>query len=222
MGCYYIAFALAGRHCAGTSKGHNLPQTYPNSPPSRVSGDNISFKNRQAFPAPMYVALTGTPGTGKTSAATILSKRGFAVSTVEELAAQHGALETAEGGKEVDTDKLSKSMPESPQTLIIVGHLAHHLPNDFCIILRCHPEEIRKRLSARNYSREKLMENLEAEAIDVVLTEAIEACETVFEIDTSNVKPEQVANAIENIINGDADEYSPGKIDWSGAVMDWY
>ena len=170
----------------------------------------------------MYIALTGTPGTGKTSAAKVLSQRGFSVSTVEELAIRHGALETAEGGKEVDTDKLSKSMPESPQTLIIVGHLAHHLPNDICIILRCHPEVIRMRLSARDYSPEKLMENLEAEAIDVILTEALEACETVFEIDTSNIKSAQVADAIENIINGDADEYSPGKIDWSGAVMDWY
>jgi adenylate kinase len=171
---------------------------------------------------PMYIALTGTPGTGKTSAAAILAKRGFTTMTVEELAEKHDALETVNGDKEVDTERLAKAMVVSPEKIIIVGHLAHHLPNQICIILRCHPEMMRKRLSKRNYSKEKLLENLEAEAIDIIMTEAIEACENVCEIDTSNLKPDEVANIIEKIMNGDADEYLPGKIDWSGAVMDWY
>jgi adenylate kinase len=171
---------------------------------------------------PMYIALTGTPGTGKSSAAKILADRGHTIITVEELARKHGAIESVEGDLEVDTETLSAVLVESDKTMIIEGHLAHHLPNGLCIILRCHPEVIRKRLSKRNYSREKLLDNLEAEAIDIILTEAIGACQNVYEIDTSNLKPDEVANAIEKIMNGDADEYSPGKIDWSGAVMDWY
>jgi adenylate kinase len=171
---------------------------------------------------PMYIALTGTPGTGKSSAAKILADRGHTITTVEELARKHGTIETVEGDLEVDTEALSAAMTEPGETVIIEGHLAHHLPSELCIILRCHPEVIRKRLSKRNYSREKLLGNLEAEAIDTILIEAIEACKNVFEIDTSNFKPDEVANAIEKIMNGDADEYSPGKIDWSGAVMDWY
>ena len=170
----------------------------------------------------MYIALTGTPGTGKSSAAKVLAKRGFMVKTVEELARQHGAIETVDGELEVDTEKLSTALPEPDGTIIIEGHLSHHLPNELCIILRCHPEEQRKRLLARNYSREKLLDNLEAEAIDIILTEALEAWENVCEVDTSNLSAEGVADAIENIINGKADEYPPGKIDWSGAVMDWY
>lgn len=171
---------------------------------------------------PMYIALTGTPGTGKSSAAKILVDRGYTTITVEELARKHGAIETVEGDLEVDTEALSAAMAECGETVIIEGHLAHHLPNGLCIILRCHPEIIRTRLSMRNYSREKLLGNLEAEAIDTILIEAIEVCENVFEIDTSNLKSDEVANAIEKIMNGDANEYSPGKIDWSGAVMDWY
>jgi len=170
----------------------------------------------------MYIALTGTPGTGKSSAAKILADRGHTIITVEELARKHGAIESVEGELEVDTETLSAALAESDETVIIEGHLAHHLPNEICIILRCHPEIMRKRLSKRNYSREKLLDNLEAEAIDIILTEAIEACQNVCEIDTSNLKPDEVANIIEKIMNGDVDEYPPGKIDWSGAVMDWY
>lgn len=170
----------------------------------------------------MYVALTGTPGTGKSSAAKLLAKRGHAVRTVEELARLHGAASGPAGDVEVDVEKLAAALPEPAGTVIIEGHLAHLLPNGLCIILRCHPEELRKRLGLRDYSREKLLENLEAEAIDVILQEALEACDPVAEIDTTGLGREAVADAIESIINGKADEYPPGKIDWSGAVMDWY
>ncbi|MFO7619102.1 MAG: adenylate kinase family protein [Thermoplasmata archaeon] len=170
----------------------------------------------------MFIALTGTPGTGKSSAANILAGRGFIVRTVEELARQHGALETVDGELEVDTGKLSEALEEPSEAIIIEGHLAHHLPNGLCIILRCHPEEVRKRLLPRKYSREKLLENLEAEAIDIILTEALETCGKVCEVDTSGMPPEKVADTIESIINGEADKHPPGKIDWSGAVMDWY
>lgn len=170
----------------------------------------------------MYIALTGTPGTGKTSVAKILADRGHSIATVEEIAAKHDALETVEGEKEIDTVKLSAAVFEPHETVIVVGHLAHYIPNTVCIILRCHPNRMKQRLSSRNYSKEKVLENMEAEAIDIILTEALEAWDNVFEIDTSDLAPELVADAIEKIINGNADEYSPGKIDWSGAVMDWY
>jgi adenylate kinase len=180
------------------------------------------FKNLGAFPVPMYIALTGTPGTGKSTAAKILAKRGFTVRTVEELAGLHGAAEGDAGDVVVDTEKLAEALAEPERAVIIEGHLAHMLPNRLCIILRCHPETLRQRLEQRDYSREKLLENLEAEAIDIILQEAVEACDTVCEIDTTDLRSEAVADAIESIINGKADEYPPGKIDWSGAVMDWY
>ncbi len=170
----------------------------------------------------MYIALTGTPGTGKSGAAKILAGHGYPIKTVEELARQHDAIEGTEGDLIVDTDKLAMALAEAEGITIIEGHLAHFLPNQICIILRCHPEELRKRLKPRDYSKEKLLENLEAEAIDIILTEALEMWENVFEIDTTALSAEKVAEAIENIINGKADAYSPGKIDWSGAVMDWY
>jgi len=168
----------------------------------------------------MYIVLTGTPGTGKTSAAKVLASRGYAIITVEELAKKHECLDDA--NMEVDTDALALAVQQPNETVILEGHLAHFLPGQITIVLRCHPEIIRKRLTERGYDSEKILENVEAEAIDLILSEAMEHSQPVFEIDVSELSPEEIADIIETIMNDRGNNYSPGKVDWSTAVMEWY
>ena len=137
----------------------------------------------------MYIALTGTPGTGKSGAAKLLAERGFTIRTVEELARQHAAIEEIGGDLEVDTEKLALALKDLDDTIIIEGHLAHYLPNVVCIILRCHPEVLRKRLQCRNYSREKLLANMEAEPMYIRLAGALEMWENVCEFYTTELAP---------------------------------
>ena len=170
----------------------------------------------------MYIALTGTPGTGKTSAAEILSERGFFITTVEQLARKQRAIEEVNGDLEVDTELLAEKLGTPEGDVIIEGHLAHLLVKGLCIVLRCHPEILRVRLEARGYPSEKLAGNLEAEAIDLIMSEAVENCAQVSEVDASEMSPGDVADIIERIINGEADKFPPGKVDWSEVVMDWY
>ena len=180
----------------------------------------------------MYIALTGTPGTGKTTAAKILASKGFNTITVEELARKHNAIAEIDGDLEIYVEKLASAIEqlliEGPKyelkqdIVILEGHLAHFLPSQICIILRCHPDIIHKRLEARGYEAKKVKENAEAEAIDLILSEAVEHNKSVFEIDASSLSPEQIAHAIETIMNDGGDIYSPGKVDWSMVVMDWY
>ncbi len=170
----------------------------------------------------MYVILTGTPGTGKTTAAKILASRGYATITVEELAREHDCLEEVQGELEVDVDKLAKAISQPEESVILEGHLAHFIPGQMNIVLRCHPDIIRKRLETRGYDAEKIRENVEAEAIDLILSEAIKVCLFVFEIDATELSPEAIAAAIERIMKGEVDDYPPGKVDWSTVVMDWY
>ena len=171
----------------------------------------------------MLVALTGTPGTGKSSASIVLSERGYKVTTVEELAKKHDAGMREEGCLVVDIEALSDCISDMPERdLLIEGHLAHHLPNDICIVLRAHPDLIIKRLKERGYDEETTMANTEAEAIDVILVEALENCDSVFEVDVGRMSPEQVADAIEVIMDGRGEDFRPGKVDWSQVVMDWY
>lgn len=171
----------------------------------------------------MFTALTGTPGTGKSTATSILVARGHIVTTVETLAQEHNAAVETGDGLEIDVDRLSSELSgKEEENTIIVGHLAHLLPNSLCIVLRCHPNLLKSRLEKRGYADEKARENAEAEAIDLILVEALERCKAVFEIDTTDMNPEGVAVAIESIINGKGVEFSPGNVDWSQAVMDWY
>ncbi len=170
----------------------------------------------------MYIILTGTPGTGKTTAAKTLASRGYATITVEELARKHHCLEEVDGDSEVDVDKLAKAIEQPEETVILEGHLAHFMPGQMNIVLRCHPDIIKKRLEARGYDAEKVRENVEAEAIDLILSESMKTCLFVFEIDASELAPEAMADAIEKIMNGEIDDYPPGKVDWSMVVMDWY
>ena len=77
------------------------------------------------------------------------------------------------------------------------------------------------RLETRGYSEEKIKENVEAEALDVILVEAFEWCEEVFEINTTGKSIEEagqdIEKIIEHILNGSEEElleYRPGSIDW--------
>ena len=47
--------------------------------------------------------------------------------------------------------------------------------------MRCNPNELKNRLNSRNYNDEKIKENLEAEALNIISDEAIEQYNKVLE-----------------------------------------
>jgi adenylate kinase len=103
-----------------------------------------------------------------------------------------------------------------------VGHLSHLVGADLIVVLRCRPSVLEERLKGRRYSQAKVRENMEAEGCDVILIEAMEGSAPVFEIDTTERTPEQVADAIGEILAGEKEKYEPGHIDWSEEVLGWY
>lgn len=170
----------------------------------------------------MLIAITGTPGTGKSSAAEKLREMGYRVASVAELAEKYGCIEGEEEGEVVvDVDKLERIIRSIRFEGIVEGHLSHLLKPEIAIVLRCHPEELKRRLEAKGWREDKVMENVEAELLDVILVEALESPAEVFEIDTTNMKAEEVAAIIDMIIKGDKvirKKYLPGKIDWLSEV----
>ncbi|MDI9610621.1 MAG: adenylate kinase family protein [Archaeoglobales archaeon] len=162
------------------------------------------------------IALTGTPGCGKSSVAEELKKRGYNVISVKEFAEMHSCASV--DGKEVvvDIEKLSKFKFDG----IIEGHLSHLLKPEIAIVLRCNPILIKKRLMERGWNYNKVMENVEAELIDVILVEALQNCERVYEIDTTELSVEEVANIVEEILRGKNENFEPGKVDWISKLED--
>ncbi|MDY6985884.1 MAG: adenylate kinase family protein [Candidatus Thermoplasmatota archaeon] len=169
----------------------------------------------------MIYALTGVPGSGKSSVAGELEGRGYDVVRFEDLSAGAVSGYDAEADSRiVDVEKVKlRSKPD-----IVVGHLAHELDVDAIIVLRADPSLIEERLRARGYSEKKVKENAEAEAMDVITIESLERGKAVYEVDTSGMSIREVADRVEEIIKGGVDKrkYAPGKVDFSSYILEGY
>jgi adenylate kinase len=179
----------------------------------------------------MIVAITGTPGTGKTSVAEILKDNGFTVVDFHKAASENSFLIGKD--KERDTkivdikafDDFVKKHFISEDIVFIEGHLSHLLKNvEKVILLRCHPKKLKKNLSVKKWKKEKIKENLEAEILDIILCEAVEihSEDNVFEIDTTNRNIEDIASNILEIVKNKfkiMKKYKIGKIDWSEEIL---
>ncbi len=178
----------------------------------------------------MLVGITGTPGTGKTSVTLQLEKKPrYQIIHLNELIKDEQLYSEVDAERDcvvADMDLVEERVMEkvdrsSPVT-ILDSHLSHHIA-DIVIVLRTSPEKLRERLQQRNYSENKIQENLEAEALDVILFESVEWCDKVFEIDTTNQTIEETITDIEEILDAVlkgwdeqvAVKYRPGSVDWS-------
>ncbi len=181
----------------------------------------------------MIILLTGTPGTGKSTVSNLLSDKSDEIRVIRlnDLAKADEdvcvGFDEKRESKVIDIKKLSKKVRELIKSIkeievikgntLIEGHLSHHLPfGDITIVLRADPKVLEKRLDKKGFSKEKINENLEAEALDVCLVESIENHEKVYEIDTTDKSPRVVKEKILKIIDGKGDEceHLPGKIEW--------
>ena len=179
----------------------------------------------------MLIALTGTPGTGKTSVSNILSDNGFEIVDINKVATGKDFLignDEKRNSKIVDIDRLNGYIKENykkKDIVFIEGHLSHLLKSvDKVIVLRCHPDELRKRLSQKGWKEEKIKENIEVEILDIILCETVDIHpeKNVFEIDTTNRQPQEIVRDVKYIMDGKVKNYRIGKIDWSEEVLKWY
>lgn len=166
--------------------------------------------------AGIRIAVTGTPGTGKTTFCSISNHR---TTTVEEIAATHYCIGEVEddGAAPIDVEKLVNTIiwPEG-ETLLIDGHLSHLLPVDAIILIRCHPSLLKQRLSQRDYSESKVEENVECELIGVISAECLER--PCLEMDSVIGIEAMIANAERWITDGFKPIRPNEGIDWIGQI----
>lgn len=177
----------------------------------------------------MRVAVTGTPGTGKTSATEFLEREngdeggtnGVAVVHLNdhvETKRLYTGVDEARRSLVADLDALADWLDDreiagepgteggdGAGTVVVESHLAHLLPADRVVVLRCHPEELKRRLNERGVDERKRAENAESEALDVILAEAVErhGIENVYEIDTTDRTPAAVGDEIASVVAGE-------------------
>ena len=161
----------------------------------------------------MQIALTGTPGTGKTTIAALLPYRVIDINALVKSGMNFGK-DPDRGCLEADMDALADYLAkhDCDEILILEGHFSHHFAN-WAIVLRLAPSALKSRLEARGYSTSKIQENLEAEALDVILVEAAERCDRVDEIDTTGKNTTEIAELVTEIIQGRL-QLPAGQVDW--------
>ncbi|MDR1405507.1 MAG: adenylate kinase family protein [Candidatus Methanoplasma sp.] len=175
----------------------------------------------------MMIAITGTPGTGKTRLSEELRLREYEVLDLDEHIRKNGLLGNRDNKRDtycVDTDRLDISLEEyrTKELIFIEGHISHCVNCDRIIVMRCAPDMLAERLGKRGYSDGKVTENVQAEILDVILCEASECGVPVFELDSSEDSVAITADRIDCIVAGNTDKYLPGNVNWTGELEKWF
>ena len=176
----------------------------------------------------MKIILSGTPGVGKHTIATILSSLFDKVPIVDInkiILSENLLISPHRKNHDVDIQKsfdfltlmLSK---KAYQDSIIVGHLAPYVIDpllvDLVVTLRRSPYELRKIYEDRSYSQTKISDNMVAEILGIISYDALKNFEfsklSELEIATS-ILPSLSAQKIVDMY-GDRKQRVFGHIDW--------
>ena len=198
----------------------------------------------------MRVAVTGTPGVGKTTATEQIEypvvhlndavrtegltdghddERDSLVVDLDAAASYVAEREAAVGADDGDDDPagavgaddgdddpagaVGADDGDEQSVLVVESHLAHQLPADRVVVLRCRPDVIEQRLLDRGETEATAAENRESEALDLIVSEAVDRHgeDSVYEIDATDAAPAETAASIEAVIAGER-EPSAGEV----------
>jgi adenylate kinase len=185
---------------------------------------------RLSHPLFLSVALTGTPGTGKTAVSKKLKEEGYKILDLTQFIQEKNIPSDYDSERDcmvVDMDALEKAVykyqddlandfrksyfeknmmpadfytsPANLPVLIIESHLAHYLCS-YSIILRTHPHVLKIRLDERGYSDKKVMENVLAESIDVILCDCFDYCHRIYEINTTDITLSESVRSVQELV----------------------
>ncbi|VVB75890.1 Putative adenylate kinase [Candidatus Tiddalikarchaeum anstoanum] len=162
----------------------------------------------------MKILVTGTPGTGKTTNSKKLAKalKLPYFSTKEIINDNPNVVESVEKNVKIIKPCLKKLLEKFlPHSYVLDTHLIEYAPKvDVIVVLRCEPFTLAKRLKKRNYPKNKIMENVEAEIVNYFSSSTNK--NKVIEIDTSKIQSDENVRKIMKIMRDK--KWNKGLIVW--------
>ena len=200
----------------------------------------------------MLVSICGTPGVGKTTAASMLADHGWEIIQEKDLISDlslFDEIDMENGELIVEPDILRKGFRVWAEKLtadtVLEGHLSYLAPADLVLLMRIDPLVVRERLLKRDYSEDKITDNVEAEALGYIFFRCCEEEENallekdwkemgkgqalLLERDVTDLSPEAISEWFLEMIGAFRDKklkmislYRPGKVDWLEAYAEWF
>lgn len=211
-------------------KSHYLTKQYNQIVSYVISRSNKFVDTLDNIMNSLRMVITGNPGVGKHTTALELKKKlnDVEVIDINDLALRHQAFFQRQDGSnmEIDTRKIAaiiRSKIRESRRTIIVGHLAPYvLMNrwiDLAVVLRRSPYAILSTLEKRNYSAEKVRENVASEILGIILYDSVERFgrDKIAEYDTTETTPFQISREIISLLRGKTDR-KVGAIDWLALI----
>lgn len=115
-----------------------------------------NWRGRNLMKLEFNVAVTGIPGTGKTTLCKQLSASGYDVIDLNEMSEKYGCTQKSQ----VSIECLDHHI-QSIKGYILDGHYAHLLSVYGVIIMECSPDVLEGRLRSRGYDSTKIRENMD-------------------------------------------------------------
>ena len=166
----------------------------------------------------MSIVITGNPGVGKHTVTVKLSEKlNLQTIDINKIAKDENVIDKIENTIEVDTIKLGQIFDGNfYKNKIIVGHLAPYIMKKkdvkIMIVLRRNPYELEKVYEKRNYSSEKITENIGSEILGVIAHDALNKFhEKVFQVNTTN---NSINKTVEKILNIIRNKKGNEMVDW--------
>ena len=175
------------------------------------------------------MAVSGTPGTGKSVFVRTLAKKLDAqlVDLNALIKKRKIYKKDADGTFIADPIEVRAEFARLIKSLrgpvVVEGLLAHFLQPKYIshvVVLRTKPSVLEKRLRKRGYFLKKIKDNVESEALSIILWEAVKIhrVKKVYEIDMTKLKAQSAVKLFLDALAGKI-SLIPGKIDWLEEVF---
>lgn len=187
---------------------------------------------RRDLKSQIKVAITGNPGVGKHTCTKIVCEKlgDVKIIDINKIIIDNNAflLNDDRNGKEVDikkTLKLIRNEIKKGGDLVIIGHLVPYLlrPDgiDIVVVMRRSPYEIIRTFEERDYSPEKIRENVASEILGISFYDALKTFgkNKVIEFDATGKTSQQAAEEIVLLLQNKS-KHEIGMVDWLSLVYE--